>query len=248
MINIGNKVEVIHPHQTYGSYRGWLDKNVKEKELKEKWDFAVSPKKNRQYIVLKKEKHKDYSDHPNILYYIQDEETKKCYIIDEKGIQLAKNKDLKIKVGDIVKLKKDTTLEKLTSNYWCGCQTSTMQLLRILSVDDFNEQLEVVEVKNEYIIIQYQGEKFMARKDIFEIVKEASILDDEEKRYLKAVIRPFKDKIRYISKEIDFGREYYIYIDIDDDSICLPNFKKETMYNGMEENKKYTLKELGLDE
>ena len=245
MINIGNKVEVIHPNQTYGSYRKWLDKNVKEKELKEKWDYNALPKKNRQYIVLKKEKHNVC---PNILYYIQDEETKKCYIIDEKGIQLAKNKDLKIKVGDIVKLKKDTTLEKLASNYWCGCQIKTMELLEILSFEDFNEQLEVVEVKNEYIIVQYEGKKFIARKDIFEVVKEASILDDEEKRYLEAVIRPFKNKIKYISKELDFGKEYYIYIDLDDDSIRLPDFKKGTMYNGMEEIKKYTLKELGLDE
>lgn len=79
------------------------------------------------------------------------------------------------------------------------------------------------------------------------IIKEKEILDEAEKRYLKAVIRPFKDKIIYISKETDFGREYYIYIDVDDDSICLPDFKKGTMYNGMEENKKYTLKELGLD-
>lgn len=79
------------------------------------------------------------------------------------------------------------------------------------------------------------------------IIKEKEILDEAEKRYLKAVIRPFKDKIIYISKEIDFGGEYYIYIDLDDDSICLPDFKKGTMYNGMEEDKEYTLKELGLD-
>lgn len=79
------------------------------------------------------------------------------------------------------------------------------------------------------------------------IIKEKEILDEAEKRYLKAVIRPFKDKIIYISKETDFAEEYYIYIDLDDDSICLPDFKKGTMYNGMEEDKEYTLKELGLD-
>lgn len=73
------------------------------------------------------------------------------------------------------------------------------------------------------------------------------ILDETEKRYLKAVIRPFKDKIIYISKENAFGGEYYIYIELGDDSICLPDFKKGTMYNGMEEDKEYTLKELGLD-
>ena len=78
-------------------------------------------------------------------------------------------------------------------------------------------------------------------------IQEKEILDDTEKRYLKSIIRPFKDKIRRISKETTFGGEYYIYIDLDDDSISLPNFKKGTMYNGMKDNKEYTLKELGLD-
>ena len=78
-------------------------------------------------------------------------------------------------------------------------------------------------------------------------IQEKEILDEAEKRYLKAVIRPFKDKIRRISKETGFDGEYYIYIDLDDDSISLPNFKKGTMYNGMEDDKEYTLKELGLD-
>lgn len=78
-------------------------------------------------------------------------------------------------------------------------------------------------------------------------IQEKEILDETEKRYLKSIIRPFKDKIRRISKETTLSGEYYIYIDLDDDSISLPNFKKGTMYNGMEEDKRYTLKELGLD-
>lgn len=78
-------------------------------------------------------------------------------------------------------------------------------------------------------------------------IQEKEILDETEKRYLKSIIRPFKDKIRRISKETTFGGEYYIYIDLDGDSISLPSFKKGTMYNGMKDNKEYTLKELGLD-
>lgn len=78
-------------------------------------------------------------------------------------------------------------------------------------------------------------------------IQEKEILDETEKRYLKSIIRPFKDKVRHISKETTSGGEYYIYIDLDDDSISLPNFKKGTMYNGMKDNKEYTLKELGLD-
>lgn len=79
-------------------------------------------------------------------------------------------------------------------------------------------------------------------------IQEKEILDDTEKRYLKAVIRPFKNRVRYISKEESYDGDFFISIELDSDEyINLPYFKKETMYNGMEANKRYTLKELGLD-
>lgn len=74
------------------------------------------------------------------------------------------------------------------------------------------------------------------------------ILDEVEKRCLKAVIRPFKDRVNYIAKK--GVRKEYIQIVLKKDNECffLPYFEKGTMYKGMELNKKYTLKELGLDE
>lgn len=78
-------------------------------------------------------------------------------------------------------------------------------------------------------------------------IQEKEILDEVEKRYLKAVIRPFKDRIKNIFKKDTYDGRCYIYIALDTDCAMLPFFKKGTMYNGMEENKKYTLKELGLD-
>lgn len=79
-------------------------------------------------------------------------------------------------------------------------------------------------------------------------IQEKEILDDTEKRYLKSIIRPFKNKVNHISKEDCYDGDCYISIELDDEGdINLPYFKKETMYNGMEEDKKYTLKELGLD-
>lgn len=78
--------------------------------------------------------------------------------------------------------------------------------------------------------------------------KNKSILDDEEKEYLSAVIRPFKDKVEYIEK-CGFLKEEYINIKITNDSkMSFPYFKKETMYKGMKTDEKYTLKELGLYE
>lgn len=79
-------------------------------------------------------------------------------------------------------------------------------------------------------------------------IQEKGILDETEKRYLKSIIRPFKNKVNHISKEDCYDGDCYISIELDDEEdINLPYFKKETMYNGMEENKKYTLKELELD-
>lgn len=79
-------------------------------------------------------------------------------------------------------------------------------------------------------------------------IVEKEILDDVEKKYLLNIIKPFKDKVGYICKN-RFSVKEFISITIANDSqIQLPNFKKNTMYKGMEVNKKYTLKELGLDE
>lgn len=73
------------------------------------------------------------------------------------------------------------------------------------------------------------------------------ILDEKEKRYLEGVIRPFRDKVKYIEK-IGNSLEEYIWIEIKGDDIKLPFFKANTMYKSMELEKRYTLKELGLFE
>lgn len=79
-------------------------------------------------------------------------------------------------------------------------------------------------------------------------IQEKEILDEAEKRYLKAIIRPFKNRVINIVKEDCYDGDCYISIDLGNgEYINLPYFKKRTMYNGMEEDKKYTLKELGLD-
>lgn len=83
----------------------------------------------------------------------------------------------------------------------------------------------------------------------------APILDDVEKRYLSAVIRPFRDNVKYIEKwEYHFssGDFSQIFIRIenkwngDRENMIFPEFIKGTMYKGMEPEKKYTLDELGL--
>ena len=71
------------------------------------------------------------------------------------------------------------------------------------------------------------------------------ILDEAEREYLSAVIKPFRDKVEYITKKPLVYKEY-IYIHIYADNIMLPRFKTGAMYKGMEKNKNYSLEELGL--
>lgn len=91
-----------------------------------------------------------------------------------------------------------------------------------------------------------------------EIEIETDILSEKEKEYLKSIIRPFKNRVKYIEKKISMncmGSTFY-YITIATKSVAndniieitaLPYFNLESkMYNGMELNEEYTLKELKL--
>ena len=82
------------------------------------------------------------------------------------------------------------------------------------------------------------------------------ILTDSERKYLSAVIKPFRDRVKYIYKTnviddcsqlISIRMERY---DFEENLRCecidLPYFKKDTMYKNMVVNIKYTLEELGL--
>lgn len=84
-------------------------------------------------------------------------------------------------------------------------------------------------------------------------IEEPSILNETEKRYLRAVIRPFRNKVIYIRKyfyELSDAYSIEIYMKsvegiFNTEYLRLPLFKNE-MYKGMETNKKYTLEELDL--
>lgn len=108
---------------------------------------------------------------------------------------------------------------------------------------------------NYYTIKQFEGNDKVLKvlrptgyKTVYEAKKE--ILDEEEKKYLSSVIKPFKNRVEYIIKRLgscNSTAEYIVIKVINDDYIMLPYFDKRTMYKGMELGKEYTLKELGLD-
>ena len=71
------------------------------------------------------------------------------------------------------------------------------------------------------------------------------ILDDAEKRYLSAVIKPYRDSVRGIEKAENLPYEM-ICIDTKYRYMVFPPFDKGTMYKGMKTGWRYTLEELGL--
>ena len=71
-------------------------------------------------------------------------------------------------------------------------------------------------------------------------------MDDVERRYLKTVFKPFKDKKILVEKVDDLNEECLLVTVCGDDVYHFPDFKKGTMYKGMEPNKDYTLEELGI--
>ena len=86
---------------------------------------------------------------------------------------------------------------------------------------------------------------FTGKKRIVKI----PILNEKEKEYLSAVIKPFRDKVSLISKRSNDNGQF-ISIEIEEkphnNNMFFPYFEADTMYKGMEINKYYTLEELGL--
>ena len=77
---------------------------------------------------------------------------------------------------------------------------------------------------------------------------EEPILDDVEREYLSAVIKPFRKKISCIRKSKDSRKgKNYIKIEFcDGDCMFFPNLSNNAMYKGMKLDRNYTLEELGL--
>lgn len=96
-----------------------------------------------------------------------------------------------------------------------------------------------------YYLVEFNNGNLMYREEEH-LIKYKPILDKVEKRYLKDVIRPFKNKVTSIIKFRYLNQEHLeIYLD-DDDYFILPYFKKGSMYKNMETDKRYTLEELHL--
>lgn len=89
--------------------------------------------------------------------------------------------------------------------------------------------------------------KKAAMKWLLEEYKEP-VLDDVEREYLSATIKPFRKMIAYIVKAQDFddGKQCIRIILQNGDGMHFPYLDDDAMYKGMEVNKEYSLEELDL--
>ena len=141
------------------------------------------------------------------------------------------NKNIKLKVGDILTYQISTeNVVETTVNGWAGKS--------IKEFENVHPSYKVLKLERPQTIYKFK-----------------EVLDEKEKEYLSAVIKPFKKRVIRIEKiKTLYGNSEFINIVLyssiscnKEESIQLPYFKKGTMYKGMKLDKRYTLKELGLD-
>lgn len=82
-------------------------------------------------------------------------------------------------------------------------------------------------------------------------IEAPEILSKEEKEYLSAVIKPFRDRVTHIKKKAwTTPKRKYIEIEYRENEVihalCFPDLPNDEMYKGMEDNRPYKLEELGL--
>lgn len=133
------------------------------------------------------------------------------------------NKNIKLQKGDILtyQISNENVVETILAG-WAG--------ISIKELENLHPSYKVLKLERPQTIYKFK-----------------EVLDAKEKEYLSAVIRPFKGKVDYIKKFDITGKEFIcIYLKNDED-IDFPYFKKGTMYKGMKLDKRYTLKELGLE-
>lgn len=167
------------------------------------------------------------------------------------------------KVGDIVKVRSDlSTTEKNVVSRMLDFRGKIVRIEKVFKngcyriegdYEEWNWTDEMLEPLTEEDIKEYLEECVKDFKDYnikFELNKKESILTEEEKEYLSAVVRPFRDRVRYIEKRSEGDQYILISLRLDEKPYCenflLPNFKADTMYNGMILFKQYSLEELDI--
>lgn len=102
-----------------------------------------------------------------------------------------------------------------------------------------------LETRKEIATIRRYGDKRV--DSIFDwLEQDYSPLDEKEKEYLGAVIKPWRYRVKSIVKQERLLAELIVIKCQDGWEVELPDFEIGTMYKGMELGKEYKLEELGL--
>ena len=153
--------------------------------------------------------------------------------------------DFELKVGNLVKLRDDLEDGKFYGAYYRDFMR--FNGFGIITKIFTNGNIKISKGdENYYYTKEMLSEVKRPTKYTTIYKREELILDEEEKEYLSNLIRPFRNKIKNIAKITVNEEKEYISIILNNDSVLLPSFKRNTMYKNMEANKEYTLEKLGL--
>lgn len=185
-------------------------------------------------IIGVREDNEYYVDFPSV----------RCWHGLEKELELVEEtytyEDLKKSpIGTKITFESGNTLIKIDEDYYREAKSSGI----------CRNIMDLKELKDKHYCFLNQGKIIKIEEPTYKIVYEVKpeILDEAEKKYLRSVIKPFKEKVTYISKLHTREDKEFISINLKNgDYIDLPLFKENTMYKKLIINKDYTLKELGL--
>lgn len=172
------------------------------------------------------------------------------YIYTDKNMYLGEVKEI-LENGINIKILKHRNSTMVGREYFADDPNGRFEIVE-LTKSELQSKIDKLENINKKLYsktISNRDKIAHLKREIMSLKEENKpILDNAEKRYLENVIRPFKDRVISVIKENDFGDDYIKMELKNEDFANLPNFAKDTMYNGMKREKKYTLKELGLFE
>lgn len=125
---------------------------------------------NDELIDIEVVEHKDKKEEGEIYTYLK-----------PKYFELIEDS---IKVGDIVEINKNATIEDFTSDYWKGVKANTIKLLES---NDFKKKFRVRVIYDEYVCVTIDneyGEEYLLNKKIIQKVEYKEMTKEEIEKEL----------------------------------------------------------------
>lgn len=170
---VGDKVKIVDGEQVYSTYNIWVSKHVPS-EYKSFWAKGIKPNESDTYTIIAYGNHNASSCRK--LYYIQNDNTKQCFIIGEKGIEM------------ISENKITTYIKSIGQDLIDRADDITRDIKHVRSITIHSDITPDT-------ILNYSIDTNYRVPIAFSFDCNDDILDNKEKEYLKGVIKPFRDRI-----------------------------------------------------